>query len=129
MKRFVAAAIAVTLALSVVPFRAADTIPAELPDAAFWKMISDFSEPGGYFHSDNYLSNEIEFQKIIPDLRQKVKQGGAYLGVGPEQKRVPDIDEPLGRVSVANPAKPRDEMPFPGTHCLDLEGRRAVFGR
>jgi hypothetical protein len=48
-------------------------------------MVTDFSEPGGYFHSDNYLSNEIAFQEIIPDLQRKVKQGGVYLGVGPEQ--------------------------------------------
>ena len=64
---------------------ASGSLPSRLSNSEFWTMVTDFSEPGGYFHSDNYLSNEIEFQKIIPDLRQKVKQGGAYLGVGPEQ--------------------------------------------
>jgi hypothetical protein len=60
-------------------------LPTRLSNSEFWKMVTDFSEPGGSFHSDNYLSNEIEFQKIIPNLQRTVNQGGAYLGVGPEQ--------------------------------------------
>jgi hypothetical protein len=64
---------------------ASGSLPTRLSNSEFWTMVTDFSEPGGYFHSDNYLSNEIEFQEIIPDLQRKVKQGGAYLGVGPEQ--------------------------------------------
>jgi len=85
MKRFLAAAIAVTLALSVVPFRAADTIPAELPDAAFWKMISDFSEPGGSFQLEIITSNEQSYQYVLPQLVARIKPGGVYLGVAPEQ--------------------------------------------
>jgi hypothetical protein len=85
MKTFLAAAIAVTLALSVVPFRAADTIPAELSDAAFWKMISDFSEPGGSFQLEIITSNEQSYQYVLPQLAMKVKPGGVYLGVAPEQ--------------------------------------------
>src|SRR5439155_23262059 len=34
---------AVCLALTIVPLRAADTLPAQISDAAYWKMISDFS--------------------------------------------------------------------------------------
>ncbi len=64
---------------------ASGNLPTRLSNSEFWTMVTDFSEPGGYFHSDNYLSNEIGFQEIIPDLRQTVKPGGAYLGVGPEQ--------------------------------------------
>jgi len=64
---------------------ASGDLPARLSNSEFWKMVTDFSEPGGYFHSDNYLSNEIEFQEIIPTLQRTVKSGGAYLGVGPEQ--------------------------------------------
>ena len=85
MKRFLAAAIAVTLALAVVPFRAADTIPAELSDAAFWKMISDFSEPGGSFQLEIITSNEQSYQYVLPQLVARVKPGGVYLGVAPEQ--------------------------------------------
>jgi len=85
MKTFLAAAIAVTLALSVVPFRAADTIPAELSDAAFWKMISDFSEPGGSFQLEIITSNEQSYQYVLPQLVARIKPGGVYLGVAPEQ--------------------------------------------
>jgi hypothetical protein len=85
------AALALVLALGfvAVPVRAraaADTLPQRLSDQEFWKMIEDFSEPNGFFRSDNLLSNEIWFQTIIPDLLQRTKGGGnAYLGVGPEQ--------------------------------------------
>lgn len=54
-------------------------------DAEFWKVITDFSEPGGYFRSDNFISNELTFQTVIPDLREKLPSGGVYLGVGPDQ--------------------------------------------
>jgi len=43
------------------------------------------SEPNGYFRSDNLLSNEIYYPAILADLLQRVKPGGVYLGVGPEQ--------------------------------------------
>jgi hypothetical protein len=40
-------------------FRAADPLPAQLSDDAYWKMITDFSEDGGYFRFENFLSNAI----------------------------------------------------------------------
>ncbi len=48
-------------------------------------MISDFSEPNGYFRFENFLSNELAYQSIIPALKENTKPGGVYLGVGPEQ--------------------------------------------
>jgi len=65
--------------------RAADTLPASITDQAYWKMISDFSEPGGTFIFDMYMSNEVTFQEILPDLLKRVSPGGVYLGVAPEQ--------------------------------------------
>jgi hypothetical protein len=62
-----------------------DTLPAQLSDKEFWKMITDFSESGGYFRSDNFLSNEAGYQYVIPALRRTIPAGGVYLGVGPEQ--------------------------------------------
>lgn len=56
-----------------------------IDDATFWRMVNEFSEPGGYFHSDNFVSNEAEFQYVIPSLRARLGTGGAYLGVGPDQ--------------------------------------------
>ena len=64
---------------------AANNLPAQISDDAFWQMISEFSEPGGYFRSDNFLSNENAFQQVIPQLTKSVSPGGVYLGVGPEQ--------------------------------------------
>src|SRR3990172_2107803 len=59
--------------------------PATISDRAFWKMVTGFSEPGGYFRSDNLISNETTFQHVIPELKKRVPPGGAYIGVGPDQ--------------------------------------------
>jgi hypothetical protein len=67
------------------PHAAADNLPARIGDDAFWRMISEFSEPGGYFRSDNFLSNENAFQVVVPQLSRNERPGGVYLGVGPEQ--------------------------------------------
>jgi len=64
---------------------ASGELPHELSDRAFWKLVSDLSEPGGYFRSDNLVSNETAFQHVIPELAGRVKRGGVYLGVGPDQ--------------------------------------------
>jgi len=64
---------------------AAETLPGRLSDEAFWHLISDFSEPNGFFRSDNFLSNEREYQWILGDLTSTAGTGGVYLGVGPEQ--------------------------------------------
>ena len=60
------------------------SLPPKLSDREFWQMVTDFSEPVGYFRSDNFLSNESSFQDVIPRLREAVPPGGVYLGVGPE---------------------------------------------
>jgi len=85
LKKALVAAIAMTLIWTVVPSRAADTILAELPNAAFWKMISDFSEPGGAFQLEIITSNEQSYQYVLPQLMANAKPGGVYLGVAPEQ--------------------------------------------
>jgi hypothetical protein len=65
--------------------RAADTLPTSISDQAFWKMITDFSEEGGSFAFEMFMSNEASFQTILPDLLNRVPPGGVYLGVAPEQ--------------------------------------------
>ncbi len=70
--------------LTVPSYKAADTLPRELADDAYWKMISDFSEQSGSFRFE-YMSNELQFQYVIPRLKENRKPGGVYLGVGPEQ--------------------------------------------
>jgi hypothetical protein len=72
--------------LAVIPQPiAAAELPSQLSDEQFWKLITDFSETGGYFRSDNFVSNETTFQFVIPELKNTIDPGGVYMGVGPDQ--------------------------------------------
>ena len=85
--RLALVAAAVVLALSVAaraPLAAPASPPSKLSDQEFWRLVTDFSEPEGYFQSDNLVSNEKLFQHVIPQLQQK-RGHGAYLGVAPDQ--------------------------------------------
>jgi hypothetical protein len=73
------------MALLTTVLRAADTLPNSITDSEFWKMIFNFSEPGGAFAFEMYMSNEESFQFILPDLLKRVSPNGVYLGVAPEQ--------------------------------------------
>jgi hypothetical protein len=72
------------LRLTSQPFVVTEPLPQQLSDEAFWKMVTEFSEAGGYFRSDNFVSNETAFQYVLNGLK-KTKSGGVYLGVGPDQ--------------------------------------------
>jgi hypothetical protein len=48
-------------------------------------MVARLSEPGGYFSSDNLVSNEASYLHVLGKLRELDVHGGAYLGVGPDQ--------------------------------------------
>jgi hypothetical protein len=93
IRRVVAAfAVAIAVAAAGAPARAwivghqsADTLPAKLSDQEFWKLSEELSEADGFFRSDNLVSNELWLQWVIPDLLTRARQGGVYLGVGPEQ--------------------------------------------
>ena len=63
----------------------AQSLPNRLTDRELWQLNADFSEPNGYFRSDNFVSNETGFQFVIPELKTLVRPGSVYLGVGPEQ--------------------------------------------
>ena len=78
-------AAAVSAPAQLVASRAADTLPARLTSAEFWRLSQDSSEPNGSFRSDNLVSNELWFQYVIPDLLARAPRGGVYVGVGPEQ--------------------------------------------
>src|SRR5216683_5582667 len=75
------AALCVTPAVPVTPSQ----IPGQISDQAFWGMVTEFSEPGGFFRSDNLVSNEKTFQHVIPELQKRTSPDGVYLGVGPDQ--------------------------------------------
>jgi hypothetical protein len=64
--------------------RAVGDLPSSLSDAEFWRLTEELSEPNGYFRSDNFLSNEVGYQEVIPELLGRIRPGGVYMGVAPE---------------------------------------------
>jgi hypothetical protein len=97
MRRFLkSVVVAGTCMLLFAPATAAQTAPPAAPsarvalpdrlsDVEFWKLVSDISEPGGYFQMDNFTSNEMEIGRLFTMLRDAGHSGGVYMGVGPEQ--------------------------------------------
>jgi hypothetical protein len=79
------ALVAAMVGVPIAPRAVATTLPAALDDQEFWRLSSTLSEESGQFHSENFVSNEAEFQLVIPDLVRRVRPAGVYLGVGPEQ--------------------------------------------
>ncbi len=51
----------------------------------FARTVALLSEPGGYFDTDNLISNERSYLAVLPDLERAGVRGGAYIGVGPDQ--------------------------------------------
>src|SRR5215813_8625570 len=64
---------------------AAPPVPTQLSDDQFWQLSTSMSEADGIFRSDNLLSNELNFQYVIPELVSIAQPGRVYMGVGPEQ--------------------------------------------
>jgi hypothetical protein len=56
--------------------------PLHVSDEEFWRLTTALSEPGGAFHTDNLVSNELSYASTLRQLRPS---GGVYIGVGPEQ--------------------------------------------
>jgi len=78
-------AVAVVLAAGLLTAAAGDTLPARLSAEEFWGLVEKLSEPNGAFLFENFVSNEITFQRVVPELKRTVKPARAYIGVGPEQ--------------------------------------------
>jgi hypothetical protein len=51
----------------------------------FLQLINQLSEPGGFFDSDNLISNETSYLHVLGKMRELGIQGGVYIGVGPDQ--------------------------------------------
>ena len=79
------AVLAVVPALQVPAAQSSARLPARLSAPELASLITELSEPDGFFRSDNLVSNELYMQRVIPDLTRLVRPGRAYLGVGPEQ--------------------------------------------
>jgi hypothetical protein len=60
-------------------------IPEALEDREFRRLTGELSEPDGFFEDENYVSNEVDHHRVLPELIGTVGRGGVYLGVGPEQ--------------------------------------------
>ena len=73
------------LGIARLSVKAADTLPAQYTDAEFWRMVTDFSEAGGDYQYENFVSNEISYQEVLPELSRLAKPGGVYFGVASEQ--------------------------------------------
>ena len=67
------------------PQLSAQGIPSKVSDQEFWRLISEFSEPGGFFRSENFVGNETSLQEPIPELMKRIRPGGVYIGVAPDQ--------------------------------------------
>jgi hypothetical protein len=52
---------------------------------AFARTIERLSERGGYFDTDNLISNESSYLHVVGKLGELGVRGGAYIGVGPDQ--------------------------------------------
>ena len=61
------------------------TASASRDHKAFAALSARLSEPGGYFDSDNLISNETSYLHVVGKLRELGVAGGVYLGVGPDQ--------------------------------------------
>lgn len=70
------------------PERATRAEPATLraiDDSTFARLVAELSEPGGYFDTDNLVSNERSYLHALDPMRDLDVVGGAYVGVGPGQ--------------------------------------------
>ncbi len=59
--------------------------PTRGRDSVFAAAVVRLSEPGGYFDTDNLISNETSYLHVATRLEAMGVRGGAYIGVGPDQ--------------------------------------------
>jgi hypothetical protein len=66
---------------SAAPLLAQEALPA----TAFAGLVERISEAGGYFDTDNLISNETGYLNVMDALGRLDLEGGVYIGVGPDQ--------------------------------------------
>ena len=59
--------------------------PSARDHKSFSSLSARLSEQGGYFDSDNLISNETSYLHVLPKLKELGVSGGVYIGVGPDQ--------------------------------------------
>ena len=55
------------------------------PEIKLAPLSAQLSEPGGYFDTDNLISNETAYLQVADQLADSAPTGGVYVGVGPDQ--------------------------------------------
>lgn len=80
------------LAVAVLMLHSARAVPAQrspaltpATDSSFAALVARLSEPGGYFDSDNVITNEVSYLHVASQLEKTGVRGGVYIGVGPDQ--------------------------------------------
>ena len=92
MRRFPLAALLCAFALAAAPAASGQRpATARRPAATaidareLGRLVATLSEPGGYFDTDNLISNERSYLHVLGALDRRGVRGGAYIGVGPDQ--------------------------------------------
>lgn len=73
------------LAAFLMSAAASRVVNASRDHKSFAALSARLSEPGGYFDSDNLISNETSYLHVTAKLREMGVAGGVYIGVGPDQ--------------------------------------------
>jgi hypothetical protein len=84
----IASGVALLCLLPPAAARAPQAPGATVAQQSLAGLIASLSEPGGYFDTDNLVSNERSYLHVVPELRALAGQAadnGVYLGVGPDQ--------------------------------------------
>ncbi len=64
---------------------AAQNLPAQLTDSAFWRLVTTTPSRAAIFAPTTSSRTRRRYQWVIPELLRTTKPGGVYLGVGPDQ--------------------------------------------
>lgn len=57
----------------------------DISPVKFSEMVKSMSEPGGYFRSDNWVTNEWTYLDVIEPMKKLEIEGGVYIGVASNQ--------------------------------------------
>jgi hypothetical protein len=60
-------------------------LSSQTSEPSFAALVARLSEPGGYFDSDNIITNEKSYLQVADQLAKVGVHGGVYIGVGPDQ--------------------------------------------
>lgn len=73
-----------------------------LSDGDFATLVERLSEPGGFFDTDNLISNEGGYLKVMDALDALGLRGGAYVGVGSGRVRITRTSRRFSRTSYSS---------------------------